>query len=221
MGQKLNTHSSPHIRRKRDRKRLEILRSAAAAFRERGFDGTSMEQIAGGLHMTKGSLYYYFKNKQEILYFTQEYSLDRMLALAAKLGKLRERADVKVHLTIYAQLVLMLEELQASAAHIEFHALPPELLHKIVARRDEYEAVLRGFIEDGMKQGIFEKGDPKVLVMAILGAINWTVKWFKPAGPMPVKELAAQFAAYLVRGLVARSKVPKAPDIKLMAEVLQ
>lgn len=220
MGQKLNARSSRRILQKRDRKRLEILRSAAAAFRERGFDGTSMEQIAGALEMTKGSLYYYFKNKQEILASTQEYSLDRFVAVASKVAKLKSRADVKLYAVIFAQLVLMLDELQGSAAHIEFHALPPELLQKIIARRDEYESSLRGIIDEGIRQGIFEKTDAKISVLAILGAINWTVRWYKPSGPLPVQDVARQFARYLVRGLIVRSKTLQVPDDALLQEVL-
>ncbi len=64
---------------KRTRKRVEILQSAAAAFRRRGYHGASVEEIARDLRMTKGSLYYYFKNKQEILYFCHDYSLDLLL----------------------------------------------------------------------------------------------------------------------------------------------
>jgi AcrR family transcriptional regulator len=220
MGQILNTCSSRRILQKRDRKKLDILRSAAAAFRERGFDGTSMEQIAGALEMTKGSLYYYFKNKQEILASTQEYSLDRLIGVAAKISKMKERADAKLYAMIYAQLVLMLDELQASAAHIEFHALPPELLQKIIARRDEYESKLRGLIDEGVRQGLFEKGDAKIVVLAILGAINWTVRWYKPTGPMPVKTVAHEFARYLVRGLVVKSKTLKTPDAGVLEEIL-
>jgi AcrR family transcriptional regulator len=217
----LNTRSSSRILQKRDRKKLEILRSAAAAFRDRGFDGTSMEQIAGALQMTKGSLYYYFKNKQEIMYFTQEYSLDRMLQVAGRISERSERADVKVQLMIRAQLVLMLDELQASSAHIEFHALPRDLLQKIISRRDQYEAKLRSMVEEGMRKTVFEKSDAKTAVLAILGAINWTVKWFKPGGPLPVEDLAERFGRFLVRALMARGKEPGEVAPELVREVLR
>ena len=62
-------------------KRVEILRSAAAAFRRRGYHGASVDQIARALHMTKGNLYYYFESKEEILYFCHDYSLDILLDL--------------------------------------------------------------------------------------------------------------------------------------------
>src|SRR5919206_800086 len=61
--------------------RVEILKSAAAAFRRLGYHGATVEQIAAALHMKKGNLYYYFKNKEEILFACHQYSLDRLMQL--------------------------------------------------------------------------------------------------------------------------------------------
>src|SRR5436190_9577446 len=61
--------------------RVEILKSAAAAFRKLGYHGATVEQIASALRMKKGNLYYYFRNKEEILFACHQYSLDRLLAL--------------------------------------------------------------------------------------------------------------------------------------------
>src|SRR5882724_10467807 len=58
--------------------RVDILKSAAAAFRRLGYHGATVEQIAAALHMKKGNLYYYFKNKEEILYACHQYSLDQL-----------------------------------------------------------------------------------------------------------------------------------------------
>ena len=61
--------------------RVDILKSAAAAFRRLGYHGATVEQIAAALHMKKGNLYYYFKNKEAILFACHQYSLDRLLIL--------------------------------------------------------------------------------------------------------------------------------------------
>ena len=65
-------------------RRIEILKSAAAAFRRRGYHGASVDEIASALEMTKGNLYYYFHNKEEILFACHDYSLDVLLALMAE-----------------------------------------------------------------------------------------------------------------------------------------
>src|SRR5882724_3091107 len=61
--------------------RLDILKSAAKAFRRLGYHGATVEQIAAALHMKKGNLYYYFKNKEEILFACHQYSLDQLIQL--------------------------------------------------------------------------------------------------------------------------------------------
>ena len=57
------------------------MKSAAAAFRRLGYHGASVEQIAAALQMKKGNLYYYFRNKEDILFACHQYSLDRLLEL--------------------------------------------------------------------------------------------------------------------------------------------
>src|SRR5438132_12370567 len=61
--------------------RVDILKSAAKAFRKLGYHGATVEQIAAALHMKKGNLYYYFKNKEAILLACHQYSLDRLMQL--------------------------------------------------------------------------------------------------------------------------------------------
>src|SRR5690242_7558083 len=61
--------------------RIEILKAAAAAFRRFGYHGATVERIALALKMKKGNLYYYFRNKEEILFACHQYSLDRLLSL--------------------------------------------------------------------------------------------------------------------------------------------
>lgn len=189
-------------RSKTVRKKLEILRSAAAAFRDRGFDGAGMREIARTLGMAPGALYYYFRNKEEILYFCQEYSVGRLLEIGKRLARERAPAERKLAELLRRQIRCMLDELQGSSAHIEFHALPPRLLRKVIAKRDQYEAIVRGIIEDGIRSGAFRRVDPKLATLALLGAVNWTARWYNPAGPMPPEKIADAFADTLVRGLV-------------------
>src|SRR3954453_21959945 len=76
--------------------RVEILKSAAAAFRRLGYHGATVEQIAAALHMKKGNLYYYFKNKEEILFACHQYSLDRLTQLLHDVQQSGLRADEKL-----------------------------------------------------------------------------------------------------------------------------
>ncbi|MGH9592122.1 MAG: TetR/AcrR family transcriptional regulator, partial [Bryobacteraceae bacterium] len=97
------------------RKRLEILKSAAAAFRRQGYDGASVASIARALHMTKGNLYYYFKNKEEILYFCHDYSLDRLLELLGTVEASSAGPEQRLRTLVVAFVHTILDELNGTA----------------------------------------------------------------------------------------------------------
>lgn len=195
MVQKLNGRS------RAVRKKVEILRSAAAAFRNHGFEKASMREIALAVDLTPGALYHYFENKSDLLYFCQEYSVERLLEKANKVLRLRSSWEAKLRALVTEQVLCMLDELNGSAAHIEFHALPEGKLRRIIAKRDRYDALVRRVIEGGIRGREFVPCDPKMVSLALLGAINWTARWYRPGGPRKPEEIATIFSNYLVRGL--------------------
>jgi len=184
------------------RRKLEIMRGAAAAFRDRGYAATSVRDIARMTGMTPGNLYYYFRNKQEILCFCQDYSLDVLLRQARRIRRKRVGPEEKIRELIRTQMLCMLDELHGSAGHIEFHAIPRARLRRIIAKRDEYEGVLRSVVREGVRQGRFAPCDEKLVSLAILGAVNWSARWFRADGGRSPEAIADSFVDYLVRGLV-------------------
>ena len=185
-------------------RRVEILKSAAAAFRRRGYHGASVDEIASALAMTKGNLYYYFRNKEDILYACHEYSLDILLDLMREVLGEAVPADQKLRKLILAFVHLILDELQGTALTLDPEALSAPLLAKIIAKRDEFDRGMRAIIQQGLDEGVFGSGDPKMIEFAIMGAVNWISKWFDPAGPMSSQEIGDAFADYLVGQLRAR-----------------
>ena len=179
-------------------RRTEILKSAAAAFRRRGYHGASVDEIASALAMTKGNLYYYFRNKEDILYACHEYSLDILLLLMHKVQDEPIAADEKLRKLILAFVHLILDELQGTALTLDPEALSPPLFAKVIAKRDEFDRGMRAIIQQGMDDGLFAKGDPKMMEFAIMGAVNWISKWFDPSGPMTSQQIGEAFADYLV-----------------------
>ena len=120
-------------------RRIDILKSAAAAFRRRGYHGASVDEIASALAMTKGNLYYYFRNKEEILYACHEYSLDVMLGLLAEVQAQDIPPDQKLRRMMLSFVHLILDELQGTALTLDLQALSPALLEKVVAKRDVFD----------------------------------------------------------------------------------
>jgi TetR/AcrR family transcriptional regulator len=189
-------------------RRIEILKSAAAAFRRRGYHGASVDEIASALDMTKGNLYYYFQNKEEILFACHDYSLDELLTLMDQVRAEPTRPDDKLRKLILAFIHMMLDELQGTALTLDLQALSPALLKRVIAKRDRFDHGLREIIQQGMDDGLFRPGDPKMIGFAIMGAVNWIPKWFDPAGAMSSEAIGQRFADYLVGGLLHAAVSP-------------
>jgi AcrR family transcriptional regulator len=189
-------------------RRIEILKSAAAAFRRRGYHGASVDEIASALDMTKGNLYYYFQNKEEILFACHDYSLDELLTLMDQVRAESTRPDDKLRKLILAFIHMMLDELQGTALTLDLQALSPTLMKRVISKRDRFDHGLRAIIQQGMDEGLFRPGDPKMIGFAIMGAVNWITKWFDPAGPMSSEDIGQRFADYLVGGLLYSAVSP-------------
>ena len=184
-------------------RRIEILKSAAAAFRRRGYHGASVDEIASALAMTKGNLYYYFRNKEEILFACHEYSLDILLTLLQEVVAEAAPPDQQLRKLVLAFVHLILDELHGTALTLDLQALSPPLLARVIARRDTFDRGLRRIIQAGMDQGLFAAGNPTMIAFAMMGAVNWIAKWYDPKGPMSSVEIGEAFADYLVGRLRA------------------
>ena len=200
----------PRKRRRRPRRpapthtmRVQILRSAAAAFRKRGYHGATVQHIAAALRMKKGNLYYYFRNKEEILFACHQYSLDRVIDLLDDIAQSGDSAEMKLRRLIVAFVHTILDELHGTTLLIDLEALTPAHLKTVIARRDRVDRGMREIIAGGAAAGAFGQSDAKLMSFAIMGAVNWIPRWFKPTGPASSEEIADRFATYLVAGLRA------------------
>jgi len=197
----LSPTASPHVREKRRRRKQEILHAALHAFRDGGYHGTTLADIAERLNVRKTALYHYFPDKESLLYACHRESLaelDRLIRESSRFETAREQLDwaIREHVRV------MTETLEGSPLAFEVAALSPRRQAEVIAARDRYERALRGMIEQGIERGEFQPVDPKIAVFAILGAINWIARWYRPEGPVRAPELGAQFADQLIGGLV-------------------
>jgi AcrR family transcriptional regulator len=181
--------------------RIDIMKSAASAFRRLGYHGATVERIAAALRMKKGNLYYYFKNKEEILFACHQYSLDRLLQLLDEVERSGAPPAEKMRRLIVGVVHTILDELHGTALILQLEALSPPHLKTIIERRDRFDRGIRQVLEEGIADGTFASHDVKLRSFALLGAVNWIPRWFNPAGPATSTEIADRFADYLIAGL--------------------
>ncbi len=181
--------------------RIEILKSAAAAFRRLGYHGATVEQIAAALHMKKGNLYYYFRNKEDILFACHQYSLDRLHELLDEMERSGLPPEQRLRRLIVSFVHTILDELHGTALFLDLEALSPAHLKTVIVRRDRFDRGVRRVIQDGVAAGAFAAGDVKLRTFAIFGAVNWIPRWFNPEGSATSQQIADRFADYLIAGL--------------------
>jgi len=183
-------------------RRLDILRAAGREFRARGFAETGMREIAAAADLSPANLYNYFRGKDEILFFCQDNALDRLIANLEKTRSARSQsATEKLRAIITFHLHCVLDEVEGSAAHLLSSSIPPNLQKRLLTKRDRYEHGVRQLIAAGIRSAEFLPTDPALAARAILGALNSTIPWFNPQGPLSTQQLAENLATYLIRGL--------------------
>jgi len=193
--------------------RERIRREAAALFREKGFNGTSMAELATEVGITKSSLYHHYRSKQALLSEIIEVTVDRVAPLVEEVAQsdlpIRERLGRAVAL----HTVEAIHDQDSVACFVEEgRYLAPDFMAAHVVKRDRYELIFRRMFEEGITSGEFMDQDVGLAVKAILGMCNSVVRWYRPDGGYTPEQIAAQFAYFAVRGAAAaRDLSPSSP----------
>ena len=186
------------------KRKSEVYETAARLFASKGFHATRMQDIADELGMQKGSLYYYFNSKDELLSklvtgSVQEAQsclhaiLDSEQAPSAKLA-----AAIEEHLRILQQNA----DLHLINAQEILMSLDEETAVTTNAILKEYENIWSAIIQEGIDVGEFRANlDQKIIVKALLGLCNSTLTWFEPTGRLTSQQIAQIFSELMMNGL--------------------
>lgn len=181
--------------------RTRILEEAAKLFTEKGYEATSVQDLAEALGLSKAALYHHFRSKEEVLYEISLLALEGLLREGEK--ALREE-DPKRALLLYmeAHARYLEENFPFFAAMLQgLSSLSQGRREATVALRDRHEANLRAILKRGVERGSFRPMDVALAGRAILSMLNWMVRWFRPGGPMRAEEVAQGYYDLILRGL--------------------
>lgn len=181
-------------------RRAAIVRLAARLFREQGFDGTTVRDIASAVGMRSGSPFYHFATKEEILFAVMEeglrQGLARIEAVLVRHADPRERFIALMH----AQFGTILEDGHdfVPVMLYEWRRLPPVYRKRLIAVKDRYDALWQGVIDELAAAGLM-RGDAKLARLLILGAVNFSATWFRRNGGLSIGELARASAEFFLQ----------------------
>jgi AcrR family transcriptional regulator len=194
--------------------RQEILRTAARLFQQRGYDATSMNDVAAALKLSKGGLYHHFQSKDEILFEIMDHAMqitqERVLNPVRGIADPEERLRSLIRLHI--EVVLSARDREITVMLHENHPLPPALRKRINSRKKDYVHFLEKLMAEVQEKRQGSNGkvhhgrskvSPRAAAFALLGMLNWIYQWYKPEGELQAQNLIPQFTELIFGGIFA------------------
>lgn len=183
--------------------RDDILEAAAQVFRQKGFHGASMQDIAQAVSLQKASLYHHVSSKQEILLALLDRALELLLERISAISVQEMPADKKLREMVRAYLQILTENTDLSAVLLfEHRSLERKQHARHVPSRDKFESLWRDVLQEGVATKLFKCEDPALSTRAILGVMNWTLTWYRPNGTLGIDEIADRYSNLLLHGLL-------------------
>ncbi|GHC81563.1 TetR family transcriptional regulator [Pseudorhodoferax aquiterrae] len=194
----------------REKKRQAVLQTAARLFNERGFHATSLDDIAERLHVSKPTLYYYVKSKDDILLECVRTALATMQQGIAEVRQQGGRALDQLRACMRSYAAIVMDDFGQCVIRIGEDPLPPPLRKELRRLKAGIDHEFRRLVTEGMAEGSLQPCDPKLAAFMLAGALSWIGRWYRPDGAMTPEQIADQGIALLLGGVLA--PVPSPPS---------
>lgn len=178
--------------------RGRLLKQAAHLFREKGYERTTVRDLAAAVGIQSGSIFHHFRTKEDILTAVMTEAIlvntERMRARLKDAPSTRDALEVLIRCE--------LESINGDTGEAmtvlvyEWRSLGEQSQHSILALRETYESLWLEVLERAHHEGLI-RADPFVCRRFLTGALSWTITWYRPEGAMTVPELARQAMAML------------------------
>ncbi len=181
-------------------KRQAVILAAGQAFRRRGYHNASMTEIAKTLGLTKAALYYYVRNKEEVLFECHLMAYDAMDEILASKPKGIVALD-----RLEALFIDLVEMLTASGVSLltDVNSLGAENKTVVLTRRGKIERKIIRLVKEGQKDGSIRSGDARLHVFFFMGALNWLNAWYDASGRLKGEDIAVHFALQMRAGIAS------------------
>jgi AcrR family transcriptional regulator len=187
--------------------RERVLEVAAEVFHRKGYDNTSMSDVATAAGLTKAGLYHHVSSKESLLYtvldlgldLTDSYVMKPLEAISEPLEKL------KMMVELHLRLVLEERNLEVTGLLHECKTLSSADRARINRRKKEYVKMATRVIADVLKKYNVTDINPKLAAFALLGMLNWTYQWYKPSGSNSREEIVNNFQRIFLQGILGQA----------------
>lgn len=189
-------------------KRLAILRKAAQLFNERGFHATSLNDLAAVLNVTKPSLYYYVRNKDDILLQILHHAMGMIDPLIVRAQTTGTDGLDKLRIFIENYVLLMAGDFGRCLVLSGTTPLEQASREELAPSFRRIDTAVRGMVAEGVRDGSIAPCDPKLAAFYLFGSMHWVTSWYKPEGALSPEEIAQQLFALFSNGVRGHAAKP-------------
>lgn len=183
-------------------RRAEVLEVAERLFSARGYEATSVRDIAESLTIKAGSLYAHIETKEDLLWEIVMQAADRFFEAVRPIADSNLVTVEKLRRAIAAHVGVVTKSAPAAGIYTtEWRHLSEPRRSDFLKRRDEYERMFRRMVHDAIREGVFSDVDEKFATLHILSSLNWIYQWYRPNGTMTPEEIARRITDLLFNGL--------------------
>jgi AcrR family transcriptional regulator len=199
----LRARNAPRDGKKKPGTRLEeVLQSAANIFFAKGYHATSIEDVARDVGMLKGSLYYYIKSKDDLLFQLLLAGIEDSDAFIARQIDPHGDPAEQLERAIRAQIDYIIENrVQFGLFLHEFDSLSGKRQHKLISVMSRYNSRFVELVRLGQEQGRIIQGEPWMIVNGILGMCNWLYRWYDPDQVADPEQIKTIFLRMIFEGI--------------------
>lgn len=184
--------------------REKVYEIAAEVFHRKGYDNTSMNDIAEAVGLTKAGLYHHVTSKERLLFTILDYGMD--MTEAYVVAPLESVADpvrrLRKMIELHLKLILEGRKLAVTGLLHECQGLSRKDQVKINRRKKQYVRLVTDLVGEVMQKSNCRAVNPKVAALALLGMLNWTYQWYKPSGPAKPDEVVREFQDLFIHGIL-------------------
>jgi TetR/AcrR family transcriptional regulator, cholesterol catabolism regulator len=203
-------------RKPRDERWAQLLQVAAEVFAEKGYDRTSLQELATRTGILKGSIYYYITTKEELLAHLIREANEKGLAQIQPIAEGDGNPIDRLAGMISAHIRYVCTERERTAVFIrESKRLTPQLRKEYLGDEHAYRNLFQKVIAEGRQAGLIHHAvDPKLAALCLLGSLNSLYDWYRPSGGFPIKAIAEHFAMTALSGMTTERGESAAKSVR-------
>lgn len=197
----------------------EIYEVATRVFRDKGYHGTSMRDIADELGIQKPSLYHYISSKQDLLFRIFEQGTGALTDQLDEIVRSDASATVKLERAVESHLTALCDQLEFFTVYLrEQKFFSGKQMQQVRLEAQRHADLLEKIVNQGIAAGEFRHVDAKVTALAIIGMCNWLFQWYSPQGRLRPDEIANIFSGLMLDGLHTPPKRPRTTKARKQKE---